>query len=251
MSIDTIGYEDIADDIAEYAGELGGDVQRYIVAPGMLEMIGPVKGKHILELYCGAGYLSRRLAALGANVTAVDSSERLVGIAREINDREHDNIRYAVAEPTDLSVIDDSTFDDIICNMGLMMTRDLSGTIGELARLIKMGGRFIFSVAHPCFCMPDACWAKDPDGRFIYKAVDNYYGENWWSSDMVGAARTNPRSKHRSISRYINALSSRGFIVRRMSEPRPLADVLILKPQLELFDRLPAVMIVEAVFPYF
>ena len=250
MSIDTINYDDIADGIADYAGEIGGDIQRYIVAPAMLSMIGPVDGKKVLDLYCGAGYLSRRLALAGANVTAVDSSERLIGIAREINYRENENIKYAIAEPTDLSVIDDSTYDDIVCNMGLMMTRDLTGTIAELARLVKMGGRFIFSIVHPCFCMPDACWAKDEDGRIIYKTVDNYHGENWWPSDIVGTARTNSRSMHRTMSRYVNALSARGFTVRRMAEPRPSADVLIRKPQLEIFDRLPAVMVIESVFPY-
>ena len=117
MSHNTSTFEDIADTIAQFAGETGGDVQRHIVIPAMLEMIGQVSGKEMLELYCGAGYLSRRLAGLGAKVTAVDGSERLIGIAGEINSRENHEIRYAVAEPTDLSVIEDSTFDDIVCNM--------------------------------------------------------------------------------------------------------------------------------------
>ncbi len=250
MGQDTTAYEELADTIASYAEDSGGDLQRYIIAPAILEMIGPVNGKEIMELYCGAGYLSRRLASLGATVTAVDSSERLVGIAREINSRENCRISYAVAEPTDLSVIEDSTFDDIICNMGLMMTRDLAGTIAELARLVKLGGRFIFSVVHPCFCMPDSCWVKDEDGRYRYKSVDNYFTEGWWSSDLAATARSRTKIKHRTISSYINALSARGFNVRRVAEPRPSPEIITLKPHLEIFDRVPAVMIVEAIFPY-
>ncbi len=57
--------------------------------------------------------------------------------------------------------------------------------------------------------------------------------------------------KHRSLSTYVNALSARGFNVRRLVEPRPTPEVVALKPQLEVFARLPAVLIVEAVFPYF
>lgn len=243
-------YEEIADGIASSAGESGGDVQRYIVAPAILEMIGPVNGKEILDLYCGAGYFARRLGSLGAKVTAVDSSDRLIGIAREINDREHFRIEYAIAEPTDLSVIEDSMFDDVVCNMGIMSTRDLAGTVAELARLVKLGGRFIFSIVHPCFSMPDACWIRDPEGKPLYESVDNYYTESWWSSDLANPVRERGKIKHRTLATYVNALSARGFNVRRISEPRPSPDVLILKPHLEIFNRVPAVMVVEAIFPY-
>ncbi|MCE5315638.1 MAG: class I SAM-dependent methyltransferase [Armatimonadota bacterium] len=251
MSQEASTFEEIANDIASYVGESGGDVQRHIVAPAMLEVIGPVVGKQILELSCGAGYLSRRLAALGADVTAVDRSERLIGIAGEINDREDEGIKYAVAESTDLSVIEDSTFDDVVCNMGMMMTHDLAGTVAELARLVKLGGRFIFSVLHPCFSMPDACWVRDIDGRQLYEAVDNYFTESWWPSELAASIRSGQRKiKHRTLSRYINALGARGFTVRRIVEPRPTPEILALKPHLDVYDRVPAVVIVEAIFPY-
>lgn len=251
MAHESSTFHDFADEIAHFAAESGGDVQRFIVAPAMLEAIGSVAGKHILDLYCGAGYLSRRLAALGAKVTAVDNSDRLIGIANEITQRENDQIRYAVADPTDLSVIEDSSFDEIVCNMGLMVTRDLAGTIAELARLVKLGGRFIFSVLHPCFTMPDACWIKDVDGKDMYKAVDDYFSENWWPSDMMSSIRSGEkRIKHRTLSRYVNSLGARGFTVRRIIEPAPSPDVLVLKPHLDVYARVPVVLIVEAVFPY-
>ncbi len=250
MTRDAMTFEDIADGIAAYAGDSGGDVQRYVIAPAILELIGPVSGKSILDLYCGAGYFSRRLASLGANVTAVDTSERLVGIGREINEREHFHIEYAVAEPTDLSVIEDSMFDDVVCNMGIMSTRDLSGMVAELARLVKLGGRFIFSVVHPCFCMPDAVWVRDDDAKLLYKAVDNYFTEGWWPSDVINPVRERGKIKHRTLSSYVNALSARGFNVRRILEPRPSADVLTIKPHLAVFERVPAAMVIEAIFPY-
>jgi len=252
MSQDSITYKELAAGLAAYAAESGGDLQRHVVAPAMLEMIGPVSGKDVLDLYCGAGYLSRRLATMGANVTAVDSSDRLIGIAGEVDKREEHGIRYAVAEPTDLSVIEDSVFDDIVCNMGLMITRDLSGTIAELARLVKLGGRFIFSVLHPCFCMPDACWTSDEDGKLLYKTVDNYFSEAWHLSETGPGVRSDKaKVKHRTLSTYVNALSARGFNVRRLAEPKLSPEVVAVKPQLEIFARLPAVLIVEAVFPYF
>jgi ubiquinone/menaquinone biosynthesis C-methylase UbiE len=244
-------FDEVVGDVFDHAHTQGADVQRYIVAPAMLEMIGQVNGSDVLDLYCGAGYLSRRLAALGANVTAVDSSEKFVGIAAEINKREGNGIRYAVAEPTDLSVIEDSTFDDIVCNMGLLLARDLSGTVAELARLIKLGGRVIFSHVHPCFCGPDAAWVGGAVEDHPYVTVGNYFTEGWWTPDIVAELRdTRTKVKHRTLSTLINAMSARGFNVRRMFEPRPSAEVLTLKPYLEIYDRIPFAVVVEAVFPF-
>jgi ubiquinone/menaquinone biosynthesis C-methylase UbiE len=251
MTQNSVAFEELAENLASVA-EPGGDLQRYVVAPAMLEMIGPVNGKDILDLYCGAGYLSRRLARMGANVTAVDSSDRLIGIAGEVNRHEEHGIRYAVAEPTDLSVIEDSVFDDIVCNMGLMITRDLSATVAELARIVKLGGRFIFSALHPCFCMPDGGWISSVDGDVLYRAVDNYFTESWHCSELdPGVRSSRDKIRHRTLSTYINSLSARGFTVRRIAEPRPSLEAITLKPELEIFNRVPMVLIVEAIFPYF
>ncbi|MCX8053822.1 MAG: methyltransferase domain-containing protein [Armatimonadetes bacterium] len=252
MSRDSAVYKELAAGLAAFAAESGGDLQRYVIAPAMLDMIGPVSGKDVLDIYCGAGYLSRRLATMGAKVTAVDTSDRLIGIAGELDKREEHGIRYVVAQPTDLSAIGDSVFDDIVCNMGLLITKDLPGTVSELARLVKLGGRFIFSVLHPCFTMPDACWISDEDGKLLYKALDNYFAESWHISEVGPVIRgEDTKVKHRTLSTYVNALSARGFNVRRIAEPRPLPDVVAVKPHLEVFARLPVVLIVEAVFPYF
>lgn len=244
-------YREVVDDIVEQAHTESADVQRYIVAPAMLEIIGQIGGNDVLDLYCGAGYLSRRLAALGANVTAVDSSERFIGIASEINSREGNGIRYAVAEPTDLSVIEDSSFDDIVCNMGFLLARDLSGTVAELARLIKLGGRLIFSHVHPCFCNPDAARVGGATGGVPYVTVGSYFTEGWWTPDIIAELRdVRTKVKHRTLSTLVNALSARGFNVRRMFEPRPSPEVLALRPHLDVHDRIPVAVVVEAIFPF-
>ncbi len=249
QEVDT--YKDVVGDLVEQSHAEGADLQRYIVAPAMLEIMGQVSGSDVLDLFCGAGYLSRRLAALGANVTAVDSSEKLIGIASEINTRESGGISYAVAEPTDLSVIEDSTFDDIVCNMGFLLSRDLNGTIAELARLIKLGGRIVFSHVHPCFCGPDSAWIGRSSGSVPYVTVGSYFTEAWWTPDVVAGMRdARTKVKHRTLSTLINALSARGFNVRRMFEPRPSSEVLTLHPHLDVYNRIPVAIVVEAVFPF-
>ncbi|MDH7602521.1 MAG: hypothetical protein QHI38_10295, partial [Armatimonadota bacterium] len=136
-------------------------------------------------------------------------------------------------------------------NMGLMFTKDLPGTVAELARLVKLGGRFIFSVLHPCFCMPDACWVSGEDSRPLYRIVDNYFTEGWHVSEMPPGVRGDKvRVRHRTLATYVNALSARGFNVRRITEPKPSHEIVAIRPHLEVFTRIPPVLVIEAIFPY-
>ena len=62
--------------------------------PGMLRLIGKVKGLEVLDIACGEGYNTRILAGKGAKVTGVDLSRKLIEHAKsqEKNDRLRDTI---------------------------------------------------------------------------------------------------------------------------------------------------------------
>jgi SAM-dependent methyltransferase len=51
-------------------------------APGILDLLAPVKGGLVLELGCGSGALTRHLLAAGHRVVATDASPAMVGLAR-------------------------------------------------------------------------------------------------------------------------------------------------------------------------
>jgi SAM-dependent methyltransferase len=51
-------------------------------APGILDLLAPVRGGLVLELGCGAGALTRHLIAAGHRVLATDASAAMVGLAR-------------------------------------------------------------------------------------------------------------------------------------------------------------------------
>src|SRR5271154_3073078 len=51
-------------------------------APGILELLDPVRGGLVLELGCGAGALTRHLLAAGHRVIATDASAALLELAR-------------------------------------------------------------------------------------------------------------------------------------------------------------------------
>ena len=71
-------WEDISDWWDNKQGESGDLWHRSLIDPVLLKLIGDCRGKEILDLGCGNGYLARRLAREGARVTAIDSSLRMI-----------------------------------------------------------------------------------------------------------------------------------------------------------------------------
>jgi 2-polyprenyl-3-methyl-5-hydroxy-6-metoxy-1,4-benzoquinol methylase len=59
---------------------------RFVTDLGMpaLELLAPRPGEHILDVGCGDGVLTRKIADLGCNVVGIDSSADFVASARKL-----------------------------------------------------------------------------------------------------------------------------------------------------------------------
>lgn len=119
--------------------------------PAIQPMLDVQPNQRILDVACGNGLYARRLAALGAQVTAFDFSEELVKLARE---RGGANITYHILDATDepaLLTLGERSFDSALCNMALFDIADIQPLFCALAKLLKPGGVFVFSLMHPAF----------------------------------------------------------------------------------------------------
>jgi SAM-dependent methyltransferase len=67
-------------------------------APGILELLAPVKGGLVVELGCGAGAMTRHLLAAGHRVIASDASPAMLGVARSALGREVDLRRITLPD---------------------------------------------------------------------------------------------------------------------------------------------------------
>ena len=134
-------------------GDEGNDFFNVLCWPSLASLLDIQPGRRYLDIACGNGLTSRRLAALGAQVTAFDFSENLVEKAKT---RANPNslIEYRVIDATDenqLLSLGEQTFDTALSNMALFDMANIEILFQTLPRLLKPNGIFVFSLTHPCF----------------------------------------------------------------------------------------------------
>ncbi len=137
----------------DYMGE-GNDFQRLLVGPATEKLLELQGGELILDIACGNGNFSRRLAQLGAQVVAFDFSPTFIERARTHSSEYVDQIEYHVIDAThreQLLTLGQDRFDAAVCNMALMDMPEIVPLIETLPKMLKPAGHFIFSVMHPCF----------------------------------------------------------------------------------------------------
>lgn len=108
----------------------------------MLERIGEVRGKRLLEIGCGDGELAVLLARQGAIVSAIDVSEVMIAAARRRARSEGVSVDFVVASAHAIPH-DDATFDAVIAVTILCFVKEASPVFAEIARVLRPGGRLV------------------------------------------------------------------------------------------------------------
>ncbi len=101
------------------------------------------RGARVLDLGCAGGFLSEALARRGARVTGLDPAERAIAAARSHAAAEGLAIRYEVGSGEDMPFAD-AAFDAVVCVDVLEHVADLDAVLGEVHRVLRPGGRFLY-----------------------------------------------------------------------------------------------------------
>lgn len=203
--------------------------------PVILDLVGEVKNKTIVDFGCGDGRYSIVFAQKGGRVTGIDLSEHQIKIASEKN--EHPNIKYKIGSVTDTPYINDASVDIIFANM---LLPDLSGAealesfLREVKRVIKKDGVFIFSTLHPLYTSSD----QDSSDKAINFSKERYFDEGYtYKADAIthNSNVVHFNETHFSLD-YISKLLNKGnFLIERIAESKQIPDKKIYLPKYIIF----------------
>ncbi len=206
-------YDEIAHDYADRP-----DSYAVPATIALYDLLGPVGGQRVVDLACGHGPIARDLARRGADVVGVDISEPLIAAARDREDQSPLGITYVQGDVSAPGLLSDQLFDAATCNFGLSDIDDLAGALTNVARVLRPGGRFVFSILHPCF-------PGDGDVSGSWPEDSGYFDERWWrAGGRLSTLRSRVGANHRTISTYMNGLVEAGLIIDRVAEPPPDED---------------------------
>lgn len=173
--------------------------------PVFEDLIGDVRGQHVIAVCCGQGREARRLADLGATVVGVDICEPLLAHARDLEQSTPRGIRYVLGNAHDLLAFDNASFDGAVCHMALMDVPEIHQAIGSAARVLRPGGWFVCSIVHPCYA-PHVEIVGDYLVDRLYAKVDGWH-------------ILPEHAYHRPLSTYLNSFAEAGFVLTRTVEP--------------------------------
>ena len=104
-----------------------------------------LKGKRVIDIGCGGGLLSEGMAALGAEVTGIDLSEKALGVARLHLFESGHSIDYRLIAAEAMAEEAPAGFDHVTCLEMLEHVPDPGSTVAACARLVKPGGQVFLS----------------------------------------------------------------------------------------------------------
>ncbi|WP_281544379.1 malonyl-ACP O-methyltransferase BioC [Grimontia sp. SpTr1] len=107
----------------------------------LMDMNTDWQGKTVLDLGCGTGYFTKQILEQGANMIALDLSDKMLEQARS---RCGDCVDYVSADAEALPLADNSV-DIAFSSLALQWCHDLSVPLNELKRVVKPGGKILFT----------------------------------------------------------------------------------------------------------
>jgi len=110
----------------------------------LIEKLGISAGMKVLDLGCGDGTTAIPAARLGANVQGVDIARNLVAAGnKRIQEEGLSNISIREGDATNLTGLEDESFDLVVSIFGAMFAPKPFDVAQEMVRVTRRGGRIV------------------------------------------------------------------------------------------------------------
>ncbi len=176
-------------------------------------LLGDVAGRRVLEVGAGAAQCARWLLSAGADPVALDLSREMLGHAQAVGRDTGLDLPLVQADAAQLPFTSGSF--DIACSAygGVPFVADSAGVMREVARVLRSGGRWVFSVTHPLrWVFPD-----DPGEPGLVARHPYFDRTPYVEQDELGNATY--VEHHRTIGDRVREVSAAGLHLVDLVEP--------------------------------
>src|SRR5450631_319717 len=179
-------------------------------------LLGEVRGAQLLEIGAGAAQCSRYVARQGACVVATDISGGMLrqgaGLNRHFTVKSGLSVPLVQCDATSLPFADCS-FDVVFTSYGAVpFVADSAALMAQAARVLRPGGRFVFSTTHPIR------WALPDDPGYPGLIVSSSYFDRTPYVEQE-AGTTTYVEHHRTVGDRVREITAAGLRLVDLVEP--------------------------------
>jgi ubiquinone/menaquinone biosynthesis C-methylase UbiE len=200
---------------AQFTGGVDAEYTEQILPLAVEHVAG---ARRVLDVGTGEGQVARAAAGVPGDaapaVVGVDPTWAQLEVARARGG----GTAYAGATAAALP-FPDGAFDAVVACLVFEHIDDVDDALGEVARVLAPGGRFLFFLNHPLLQTPGSGWIDDAILGEQYWRIGPYLVEDT-TLEEVDKGVFIP-FVHRPLSRYVKAMAAAGLLVSHMEEPAP------------------------------
>lgn len=181
-------------------------------------LLGDVADRRVLEVGAGAAQCARWLLAAGADPVALDLSGEMLRRGRALGRTSGLEVPMVQADAARLPFAAGSF--DVACSAygGVPFVEDSAGVMREVARVLRPGGRWVFSVTHPVrWAFPD-----DPGPEGLVARQSYFDRTPYVEQDPAG--RATYVEHHRTLGDRVREITAAGLRLVDLVEPEWPAD---------------------------
>ena len=210
-------WDSQAPDYYQEHGDFLGDVD-FVWGPENLreataQLLGVIAGRRVLEVGCGAAQCSRWLQRQGASAVGFDLSGGQLAQGRALNQRTGVTVPLVQADAQRLPFAGDSF--DLACSAygAIPFVADSAAVMREVARVLRPGGRWVFSTTHPFRW----CFLDDPGPAGLVVESSYFDRRAYVEQDDEGEATY--VEHHRTIGDRVREIVGAGLVLDDLVEP--------------------------------
>ncbi len=202
-----------------YSARKKGSYEFKIQLPAILNLLGNLHGKSLIDIGCGPGTYSVEFAKRGANVLSIDLSQKMLDKAR--NNAKMADVKLTLHK-TDAHSIPcrDNSFDVAVIILAVVNEK----TVKEAARVLKPGGLLLISDTHPTL-EAKGHWKSNKIGT--PRIIEDYFSreKKKWQINYDTEHTITLEYYTQTIEQSVNMIADAGFKILRIVEPKPRKDL--------------------------